>query len=104
MLETIRQYAREKLLDGGTGDKVRTRHLDTFLALAEQAEPHLRGPDQVDWHDRLEAEIDNLLAALEWSGEDQIEKGLRIVASLRWFWHGRVQSHQGVIADWLDRT
>ena len=103
LLETIRQYAREKLLDAGTGVDVRTRHLNYYLELAEQAEPHLRGPDQVDWLDRLEAEIDNLRAALEWSGEDQVEKGLRIATSLKWFWHARVQSYQGVITDWLDR-
>jgi predicted ATPase/transcriptional regulator with XRE-family HTH domain len=104
LLETIRQYAREKLLDAGTGADVRTRHLNYYLELAEQAEPHLRGPDQVDWNDRLEAEIDNLRAALEWSGEDQVEKGLRIVGSLIWFWKTRMISKSGEIADWLDHT
>ena len=104
LLETIRQYAREKLLDAGTGADVRTRHLDYFVELAEQAEPHQRGPDQVDWYDRLEIEIDNLRAALEWSGEDQIEKGLRIAGSLKWFWKTRMISFTGEMADWLERS
>ena len=104
LLETIRQYAREKLLDADTGAELRTRHLDYFLALAEQTEPHLRGPDQVDWKDRLEEEIDNLRAALEWSGEDQVEKGLRIAGALKWFWKNRMQSNCTEIADWIDRA
>src|SRR5207237_867951 len=66
-LETIRQYALDRLLESREAAAARQKHLAYFLGLAEQAEPHLRGRDQVRWLDRLEAEHDNLRAALEWS-------------------------------------
>ena len=67
LLETVRQYGRDKLLESGEGEGLRGRHLDWFLELAEQAEPELLGPDQMEWTDRLEVEHDNLRAALEWA-------------------------------------
>lgn len=86
LLETIRQYAREKLMDSGDGPRVRDRHLDYFCKLAVQAEKEMYGPKQVSWHRRLEHELDNFRAALEWSQDSNVEAGLRIGAALSRFW------------------
>jgi predicted ATPase/class 3 adenylate cyclase len=87
MMETIRQYARDRLLESHEAETIRNRHLDFFMAFAEQVEPKLRGPEQMQWLDRLDLEHDNLRAALEWSlGEGRVEKGLRLGAALAWFW------------------
>src|SRR5512139_271523 len=91
-LETIRQYAREKLLDTEEVALLRDRHLAYFAGLAERAEQGLQGRAQKQWLRRLEAEHDNLRAALEWSLKSQPEDGLRIAAVLREFWdtHGHL--------------
>ena len=89
MLETIREYAVERLEESGDVDELRRRHADYFLALAEEAEPNLRGSPG-DWLDRLEAEHDNFRAALdrlEASGES--ERGLRLAGALWRFWYLR---------------
>src|SRR5919202_670094 len=67
MLETIRDYAAERLEASGEADELRRRHAQHFLALAEKAEPNLRGYSRA-WLDRLEREHDNLRAALDWFG------------------------------------
>jgi predicted ATPase/class 3 adenylate cyclase len=69
LLETIRQYARERLEAEGEAAAAQARHGDWFLSLAERAEPELWGPRQVEWLDRLEQEHDNLRAALSWCGK-----------------------------------
>ncbi len=90
LLETVRQYARERLVDSGESEKIRSRHLDYFMKFAETVEPKLHGPEQMQWLDRLDVEHDNLRAALEWSpGEGRVEKGLRLGAALAWFWERR---------------
>jgi hypothetical protein len=101
LLETIRQYARERLLEAGGGE-VRERHLDYFLKFAEQTEPELRGPHQVAWLDWLEKEIDDVRAALEWAMEINIEAGLRMAGAPLWFWHIRGRKSEGI--DWLERA
>jgi hypothetical protein len=65
MLETIREYALDRAVDAGCRAELRDRHARWCLVLAERAEPALRGPDQVRWLDRLDAEHENLRAALE---------------------------------------
>jgi predicted ATPase/class 3 adenylate cyclase len=102
LLETIRQYARERLLEAGGGEKVRDRHLAYYLKFAERTEPELRGPDQVSWLDRVEKEVDNIRAVLEWALETNIEAGLRIASALLWFWHIRGGKSEGI--DWLERA
>jgi DNA-binding CsgD family transcriptional regulator/tetratricopeptide (TPR) repeat protein len=67
LLETVRQYALEKLQESGEEAPLRSRHLGWFLGLAERAEQELRGRDQAKWIEHLESEHDNLRAALEWS-------------------------------------
>jgi hypothetical protein len=87
MMETIRQYARDRMLESTEVETIRDQALDFYLALAEEAEPRLRGPEQMQWFDRFEVEHDNLRAALEWSlGKGRVEKGLRLGAALTFFW------------------
>ena len=86
LLETVRQYAREKLLEAGEGISIRDRHLNYFMQLAERAEPEFIGPDQVRWMKRMDMELDNLRVALEWALERDVQAGLRLASALRWFW------------------
>jgi predicted ATPase/DNA-binding SARP family transcriptional activator len=91
LLETIRQYLTERVEEDGEQTTVPGKHLEYFLALAETAEPELKGPRQSDWMDRLEADHDNLRAALNWSrGEHgDSEFGLRLAGALFRFWQVR---------------
>ena len=75
LLETLRQYAHGQLDDAGEGPGVRARHLTWYLALAERAAPELRGPQQVAWLDRLEAELDNVRVLLDWSTREGRRSG-----------------------------
>ncbi len=87
MLETLHEYARERLEASGEAQHIHWHHAGYFVALAEQAEPELRQAGFSYWMHRLEIEHHNLLIALEWSfsGGDT-ELGLRMVAALRDFW------------------
>jgi non-specific serine/threonine protein kinase len=107
LLETVRQYARARLMESGTEEAVRARHRDHFLALAEQAKPNLRGPEQARWLDTLEREHENLRATLEWclEAEDEegaqqnsvspAEAGLRLSGALSVFWQTRGHVSEG---------
>jgi ATP/maltotriose-dependent transcriptional regulator MalT len=94
MLETVREYAWERLAAAGKLTAARRAHAHYFLALALRADPHLRGRDQWAWYLRLEREHDNLRAALRWllDREEPTEReaALRLVGALGWFWllHG----------------
>jgi len=101
MLETIRQYAREKLWQAGEGEMIRQRHLAYFVDLAERAEPNLRAFDMVMWLDRLEAELDNIRVTLEWAQENDVEAQLQLGSALLWFWWIRGYRNEGI--DWLER-
>lgn len=90
LLETVRQYAQQRLADLGEADAARARHAAFFLALAEDAAPHLRGPQQSRWMARLRNEQENLVAALAWCsaarpGVDP-QSGLRLVAATARYW------------------
>ena len=87
MLETIRQYAREKLLDAQEGERLRDRHLKFFFDMVEHAEPLLLTAHRAEWIPRLELEHDNLRAALEWACERDVEVARQLAANLRWFWN-----------------
>jgi predicted ATPase/class 3 adenylate cyclase len=90
LLETVRQYASEKLLAAGEAEAVRDRHLAWAVALAEQAEPALRSADQIAWMERLEVEHDNIRTALDWArSRPDAEAALRLAASLWHFWEVR---------------
>jgi tetratricopeptide (TPR) repeat protein len=88
MMETIRQYARDRLLESDEGREVRDRHRDFFSALVVESEPHWAGPQQALWLQRLETEHDNLWAALEWClfDEDSAEKGLQMAGAMWRYW------------------
>ena len=102
MLETIREYGLEQLEECGEAPAVQRRHAKYFLMLAEQADPNLRGPNQPQWLDRLEAEHANLRAAMAWSQQPaaDAELGLRIAAVLAWFWRLRGYLTEG--RSWLE--
>ena len=85
MLETIRQYAREKLIAAGEGRVSHDRHLDYFLQLSEQAEPGLRGSEAFAWFERLAPEGENLDAAIEWGSEDRLEDVLILSGNLLFY-------------------
>jgi predicted ATPase/class 3 adenylate cyclase/DNA-binding CsgD family transcriptional regulator len=89
LLETVRQYAAERLArrSGSDLDEIRAAHRDHYLALVETADTLLRGPDEAVWLDRLEVEFDNIRVALAFSvaDPDGAEPGLRLAAGLRWF-------------------
>jgi predicted ATPase/DNA-binding SARP family transcriptional activator len=98
MLETIREYARERLAEADEETIINGRHLNYFLASAEATYPHLRGPEQQTTLDRLDGEHDNLRAALQ---RTQDEAGLRLAAALGRFWELRGYFQEG--RDWLTR-
>ena len=92
MLETIRHFALERLAERSDIHALHRRHALHYLALAERAEPGLRGPAQRRWLERLELDHDNLRAALSWSREaGDAEVGLRAAAALWRFW--RMHNH-----------
>jgi predicted ATPase/DNA-binding SARP family transcriptional activator len=95
MLETIREYAGEKLCEADESEPVRRRHLEFFLRLAEEAEPRLEAADQVAWLERLEAEHDNLRAALSWGWEEAPALALRLAGALGRFWQVRGYWNEG---------
>jgi predicted ATPase/transcriptional regulator with XRE-family HTH domain len=107
MLETLRAYALEQLDAAGETMLVRQQHALYYVHLAEHVTPHLWGPDQAAWMQRLEAEHDNLRAVLAWSrtpvGEAAL--GLRLATALHefWYWGGYVSEGrgwlEGVVAD-----
>ena len=86
LLETIREYALERLAEADGLDEARARHGHHFAELAERADPQLRGPGQVEWIQRLDAAEDNLRAALEWSlAARDVRCALRLCNGLGWY-------------------
>ena len=97
LLEMVRRYAAEKLQARGDEERVRARHRDWFLLLAEESAPHLKSGDQRYWLQRLDREHDNLRVALEWSATNrqQAEAELRMVSALWRFWYVRGDYSEG---------
>ena len=102
LLETVRQYGQERLAAAGGVEPARDRHLAWYLALAEEAAPHLwAAAELVTWLDHLEAEHDNLRAALRWARErGGAEEGLRLAGALGSFWLWRDYLGEG--RGWLE--
>ena len=102
LLETIGEFARERLEQSGKSDAVRLRHAEWCLALAESAAVKLRGSEQAVWLTRLAAEHDNLRAALGWTIDHNVEMAVRMANALWLFWYiqGRLAEGQR----WLERA
>ena len=85
MLETVRQYACDRLNESGEGEAARNRHLEFYVALAEEADPELVGQKQSAWFARIDQERENLLAAHAWCdhANNGAELGLQLVFALR---------------------
>jgi predicted ATPase/class 3 adenylate cyclase/DNA-binding CsgD family transcriptional regulator len=104
MLETVREYALERLEESDEARAVHRRHVLAMLNVAETAEPELYGPEQTAWFARLEEEHDNLRAALDWSAEHRYAAPtLRLAVALWWFWaaHGHVDEGRERLAGLL---
>ena len=100
MLETIREYGTELLAERSETGEIGQRHAAYYLALAEQAAPALTGPEALAWLARLDAEHDNLRAALRWTrGQDDAAAELRLAVALWPFWQQR--SHLSEGRNWL---
>jgi tetratricopeptide (TPR) repeat protein len=103
MLETIREYGLERLVERRETDAVARRHADYYLGLAEQAGPELLGPRQRAWYERLEADLDNLRTALAWFlTYGEVEAMARLAAPIVPFWISRSHAKEGL--RWLDAT
>jgi predicted ATPase/class 3 adenylate cyclase len=115
MLETIREYALERLEQAGDLDETRRRHAEYYAGVAERTDEQVRGggPAHLTALDRLEAELDNLRAALTWSLEapaadpapadrERAATGLRLVQALAYFWYRHGHSLEG--RRWLERA
>ena len=118
MLETVREYALERLIAGGGEERAARSHAHYYLNLAQQAQSELRGPQQAEWLNLLEADHNNLRAALRWALDDGgqtaeaetgspptgaetgLEMGMRAAAGLGRFWEMRGHMSEG--RQWLD--
>jgi predicted ATPase/class 3 adenylate cyclase len=101
MLETIREYALDRLTERGERDALSRRHADYFLQLAESAEPNLTGQEAPMWLHRLTQEHDNVRAALRWSVEsDEAEIGLTLAGAMWRFW--QLRAHFREARTWFD--
>jgi predicted ATPase/DNA-binding XRE family transcriptional regulator len=101
MLETVREYALERLEESGELERLRRRHASYFLEMAEEEERASQGPLQRAWLDQLETEHDNLRAALTWSltSQGDTEMGLQLTGALSHFWY--IREHHSEARVWL---
>ena len=101
LLETVREYGWQWLVESCEEERIRQNHLGFFLALAEEAGPGFVVPDHIPWLSLLDAEIDNLRTALQWS-HNKGENGLRLSGALGVFWLARGYWSEG--REWLEKT
>ena len=108
MLETIREYALEKLSNSGKQVVTLQRMANYYLNLSSQAEDGRNGPEQLVWLEQLEREHENLRAVLKWSLEhdSEVQTGLRLAGLLSWFWdhHGHLSEARYWLEKALDRN
>jgi predicted ATPase/DNA-binding CsgD family transcriptional regulator len=103
MLETIREYALERLAASGEAEAVQRQHAIFFLRFSQEAEPKIRGAEHFLWRTRLEVEHDNLRAALRWTLESQeAEMGMQLAFSLVGFWRASNQDREG--RNWCEQV
>ena len=96
MLETIRQYANDRLIASGEAADRRNRHVARFRRLAADARAGVDGPEMVLWLGRIEADLDNLRAALDWAYETDVPVALEIYVALGAYWRSRSLGSEGV--------
>jgi predicted ATPase/DNA-binding SARP family transcriptional activator len=95
MLVTLREFALDRLAEGGEWDLLRQRHADYFLTFAKLAAAPLTGPDQAIWLERVEQEMNNLRAALDWTLTASPRQAMQLVIALFPFWHTRSYLYEG---------
>jgi len=95
VLETIRAFGAEKLAEAGEARTFHRAHAEYFRRFAEQADPMLRTAEQLEWLARIDADYDNILAALRWSTENDVVLALRLVPSLAMYWWMRGRRFEG---------
>src|SRR3954447_24038215 len=103
MLETIREFARERLAASHDPDAIGRRHAEWFLALADEAEPFLKGAEQASWLQRLEDEHDNLRSSLDWFFDHgDVDAAVRLAGTLWLFWY--THGHVTEARRWMQRA
>jgi predicted ATPase/class 3 adenylate cyclase len=103
ILETMRQYANEKLVEAGRSEALRDKHLEYFLHLAEITWPHLIRHEQLEWQARIDGDYENLRTALTWSiSRPSAEPALRLAGALGFYWDMRDYLLEG--AKWMDQA
>jgi predicted ATPase/DNA-binding SARP family transcriptional activator len=111
MLQTIREFGWERLVEASDEERFRDHHLAFFVAMAEGAEPALYTRERVAWWDRLEVEHDNLRAALAWSlrepgsrspRPESVESGMRLAGAVHTFWAYRGYCNEG--REWIEKA
>jgi tetratricopeptide (TPR) repeat protein len=109
LLQTVREFTRERLQSAGEWEATARRHAQHYLALVERLGPRLRTAEYLTARDRIEAELDNLRAALEWSlpgngGDDpgDVKIGFRLCHELTWYWYACGYAEEG--RRWLERA
>jgi predicted ATPase/transcriptional regulator with XRE-family HTH domain len=102
MLMMIRDFALDHLRKAGKESVIRAKHLAYFLNLAEQADQHIHGPDQIAWMEKIERNHNNFQTALDWSVTNQYtEFAVRLLGALAWTWW--IRCHYSELHGWLDR-
>jgi predicted ATPase len=103
LLETLRQFARDRFDDSGVADQIRVKHAVFFKDLAVEAGNHIRGPDEIQWWERIDTELDNLRQAMTWAMDaGEAELALEIAGGFWRFWWFTSRWSEGVA--WLQRT
>lgn len=95
LLTTLREFTLDRLAANGEWDALRQRHADYFLTFAKLAEPELTGKDQIVWSERVEKDLDNLRAALDWTLASSPLQALQLAVALFPFWHVRSYLNEG---------
>lgn len=106
ILETIREFSMQRLLESGEEDEVRGRQAQYYLALVEQAEPELRGFSQERWVGRLETELSNIRAVLAWCLHNDCDLGLKLCGAIWRYWetHSLIGEGRGWLEEFLAQS
>jgi predicted ATPase/class 3 adenylate cyclase len=102
MLETIRQYAREKLVQSDEMERLRDAHLAYFCDWVQEAQPKMQTRDRAAWFTKFDAEYDNLRSAITWALDRDTDRALRIVAALPQYWGARGYLTEG--RNWAEQA